>query len=292
MVKLAETVTIVVHPSGTDADNLTVADAMQQVLDTFELLSKAEFKDGSSGATVVWRLERASTNSPLTVEAIPVSSNPEFSVDRQAINAILSFQKGMNSVLHAESKPLWIDQESEQTLKRILARNLNGIGRTDIFSDYFKSPTSIDHRSARRAQNYLDVLAAEEALKVDDLTHKEYGSIEGHVTDATTWHGRPAFRMRARLSGKELICILSKTAAAAIGDEHNWSEVFTRQRVLVSGICHYNSVGIVIRVDVDTITAIKPRDVPVSELRDTNFSSGRTPADHLLPHLGRQEWLT
>lgn len=281
MPKLAETVTIVIHPSGTDADNLTVADAMQQVLDTFELLSKAEIKDPSSGATVVWRLERASTNSPLTVEATPVSSNPEIPVDRQAINAILAFQEGINSVLHAESKPKWIDQESEGTLKRILARNLNGIGRTDIFSDYHKAATSIDHRSAQRAQNYLDVLAAEEALKVEDLTRKEYGSIEGHVTDATTWHGRPAFRMRARLSGKELICILSKTAAATIGDEHNWSEVFKRQRVLVSGICHYNSAGTVVRVDVDTITAIKPREVTISELRDTNFAAGRTPSDHL-----------
>ena len=277
----AETVTIVIHPSGTDADNLTVADAMQQVLDTFELLSKAEVKDPSSGAAVVWRLERASTNSPFTVEATPVSSNSEVSVDRQAINAILAFREGINSVLHAESKPHWLDPETEDTLKRVLSRNLNGIGRTDIFSDYYKAPMSIDHRSARRAQNYLDVLAAEEALKVEDLTRKEYGSIEGNVTDATTWHSRPAFRMRARLSGKELICVLSKSAAATIGDEHNWSEVFKRQRVLVSGICHYNSVGTVVRVDVDTITAINPKDVSISDLRNPNFISGRKPSEHL-----------
>ncbi len=281
MTKIPETVTIVVHPSGTDADNLTVADAMQQVLDTFELLSKAEVKDDSLGASVVWRLERASTNSPFTVEATPVSSNPEISIDRQALNTIHAFQEGINSILHAKGKPQWIDQESEGTLKRILARNLNGIGRTDIFSGYHDAPTSIDHRSARRAQNYLEVLAAEEALKVEDLTRKEYGSIEGHVTDATTWHGRPAFRMRARLSGKELICILSKAEAASIGEEHNWSEVFKRQRVLVSGICHYNPAGIVLRVDVDTITAIKPRDVSLSELRDPNLTAGLSPSDHL-----------
>ena len=276
-----DTVTIVIHPSGTDADDLTVADAMQQVLDTFALISRAEVTDPSTDTSVVWRLKRASTNSPFTVEATPVSSNPEVPVSRQAINAMLSFQEGIHSVLHATSKPRWMDRESEITLKRILTRNVNGIARTDIFSAYQNTLTSIDHRSARRAQNYLDVLAAEEALKIEDLTRKEYGSIEGHVTDATTWHGRPAFRMRARLSGKELICTLTESAASTIGDELNWSEVFKRQRVLVSGVCHYNSTGLIVRVEVDEITSIKPKDVSISDLRNPDFTLGRRPSEHL-----------
>ncbi len=50
-----ETVTVVVYPSGADVDNLTVSDAMQQVLDTFALLGKAEAQRIGS-KQIVWRL--------------------------------------------------------------------------------------------------------------------------------------------------------------------------------------------------------------------------------------------
>ena len=281
MTRTADTVTIVIHPSGTDVDNLTVADAMQQVLDYFFLLSKAELRDPSSGATLVWRLERASTNSPFTVEAAPISSHPGVSIERQAAQVITAFQEGVDDVLHARTKPAWMDGESQQAFKRILERSLNGIGRTDFISGYQKLPTTIDHRTARRAQNYLDVVSTEEALLVQDLTRKEYGSVDGHVTDATTWYDRPAFRMRVRLSGANVICVISKTLVDTIGDAHRWSEVFKKQRVLVSGLCHYNADGNLTRIDVDSITEIKGRDVSISELRDKNFNGGSTPAEHL-----------
>ena len=276
-----ETVTVVVHPSGTDADNLTVADAMQQVLDTFKLLSRAEARDPTSNASVVWRLQKASTNSPFTVEATPLSSHPEIAIDRQAVQALIAFQDGMSAILQAKGKPAWIDDETEQILKRVLARNLNGVGRTDIFIGLEAPPTTIDHRAARRAENFLERIAAEEAAKVEDLTHKEYGSIEGHVTDATSWHGRPAFKIRARLSGKELVCVLPKEAAETVGKAHSWQEVFSKQRVLVSGVCHYNSSGLVTRIDAEEVQTIKARDISISELRDTDFTEGKSPSSHL-----------
>jgi hypothetical protein len=280
MAKPAESVTIVIHPSGADVDSLTVADAMQQVLDTFALLSKAEVKDPSSGATVVWRLERASTNSPLTVEATAISSHPEIPVARQAIQAINTFREGIDDVLHARAKPAWMDGESQDTLKRLLARNLNGIGRTDFIVED-SPPTIIDHRSARRATNYLNVIAAEEALRFEDLTRKEYGSVEGNVTDATTWHGRPAFRIRARLSGRDVICVYPKGAGEYVGEDHKWSEVFKKQRVLVSGICHYNAQGDLTRIDVERIEEIKARNISISDLRDPDFTDGNSPSQHL-----------
>lgn len=280
MGKLVESVTIVIHPSGTDVDNLTVADAMQQVLDAFTLLSKAEVKDPSSGATVVWRLERASTNSPFTVEATAISSHPEIAVTRQAIQAINTLREGLNDILHARAKPAWMDEESQHTLKRLLARNLNGIGRTDFIVED-SAPTIIDHRSARRAKNYLDVVAAEEALNIEDLTRKEYGSVEGHVTEATTWYDRPAFRIHTRLSGRDVICVFPKSAGEHVGEDHRWSEVFKKQRVLVSGVCHYNAQGNLTRIDVESIQEVKPRNVAISDLRDPNFTGGKSPSQHL-----------
>ncbi len=78
-----ETVTIVIYPSGADSDALTVSDAMQQVLDMFVLLAKAEVQK-TGAQQVVWRLERASTNTPLTISAVAVSTDPTGDVDQEA----------------------------------------------------------------------------------------------------------------------------------------------------------------------------------------------------------------
>lgn len=277
----AESVTIVIHPSGTDVDSLTVADAMQQVLDTFALLSKAEVKDPTQDVRVVWQLEHASTNSPFTVKASPLSSNPEVSVTRQATLAVISFKEGVDAILHGKSKPTWMDAAAEDTFKHMLHRNLAGIGRTDFFVAADEPPTIIDHRSARRAENFLELLAAENASRKEDLTRKEYGSVEGYVTVATTYYDKPAFRIRSRLTGRETICVLPKEAAKTIGAAHSWEEVFTKRRVLVSGVCHYNSDGVLTRVDVEDVKEIVSRDVSAKELADPEITSGRSPEEHL-----------
>lgn len=277
----ADSVTIVIHPSGTDMDSLTVADAMQQVLDAFALLSKAEVTDPTQDVRVVWRLEHASTNSPFTVKATPLSSDPEVSVARQATLAVASFKEGVDAILHGRSKPTWMDQDAEATFKKMLHRNVSGIGRTDFFIAPDEPPTIIDHRSARRAENFLELLAAETAIHKRDLTRKEYGSVEGYVTTATTWYDKPAFRIRSRLTGKESICVLPKSAAKTIGAEHSWEEVFTKRRVLVSGVCHYNSEGLLTRVDVETVRAIVSRDVSTRELSDADITDGKPVEEYL-----------
>ena len=139
----------------------------------------------------------------------------------------------------------------------------------------------IDHRSALRAQNFLDLKAAEEATQVEDLSRKEFGSVEGQVTGVTTYYGKPALMMRARLSGREVKCVLPSTHAEAIGAERKWDEVWRNQRVIVSGLCHYERTGNLFRVDADDVSPVASRDVPVSELRDTTFSDGLTPQEHL-----------
>ena len=90
---------VVVYPSGGADETLTVADAMQQVLDCFALLSKAEAQEPGSRVKVVWRLESATTNSPFTVEAMAASSDPEIAVDRQALLARNALKDGLGLIL-------------------------------------------------------------------------------------------------------------------------------------------------------------------------------------------------
>ena len=274
-------VKVVVYPSGGGEDALTVADAMQQVLDYFALLSKAEARDPASRVSVVWRLESATTNSPFTVEATAISSDPELPVDRQALLARRSLQEGLTKLLRGEAKPLWLDDDAETVIRRVLARNLNGIGRTDILVAEDEPPIILDHRSARRAQNYLDLKAAEEAALVEDLSRKEHGSIEGNAVGLTTHYRKPALVIRERLSGRDLKCVLPVATADSIGSQHQWNEVWSNQRIVVSGLCHYDKLGNLFQIDADEIGRLEARDVSIADIRDPDFSGGLTPQQHL-----------
>ena len=272
---------VVIYPSGGAEETLTVDDAMQQVLDYFALLSKAEVREPGRNEKVVWQLKSASTNSPFTVEASSVSSVPEMSVDRQALQAKQALRDGIGMILRGEAKPQWMDRDAEVVFRRIIERNLNGIGRTEMVVDADAQPITLDHRTARRAQSFLDVKAAEEAALIEDLSRKEYGSVEGRAVGLTAHYTKPALVIRERLSGRDVKCVLVNADAETIGAEHQWNEVWGNRRIIVSGICHYEKSGNLSLVDVEEITQIKVRDVPVSDLRDPTFSDGLSPQEHL-----------
>ena len=61
---------ITVEPSADHPDILNIRDAMQQVIDYFDLLTD------QNDSNVVWSLVRASTNSPFTAEGYPILYRP------------------------------------------------------------------------------------------------------------------------------------------------------------------------------------------------------------------------
>lgn len=280
MTTVENKIKVVVYPSGAADEALTVSDAMQQVLDYFSLLSKAEARMPGSQVSVVWRLESATTNSPFTVEAKAVSSDPELSVDRQALQARLALQDGLGKLLRGEAKPTWFDRDAETVMRRILSRNLNGVGRTDVILEP-EPPIVLDHRSARRMQNFLDLRAAEEAAQAEDLSRKEFSSVEGHAIGLTTHYRKPAIEIRERLSGREIKCVLPTITADTIGSQHQWKEVWSNQRVVVTGVCHYDKLGNITLIDAEDVTRIEARDIPIADVRDPDFSSGLEPQEHL-----------
>jgi hypothetical protein len=279
-----ETVTIVVHPSGAGADTLTVSDAMQQVLDIFDLLARAEAQR-LGAQQVVWRLESASTSSPFTVSAVAVANDPLGVVDHEAHAAKIALEEGWAGILNAREKAAWIDRDAEPIFRRILERSLNGIGRTDIRFGDDTPPVVIDHQAALRADNYLKRIAAEAAALIEDLTRTEFGSIEGDVIGITTHYRRPAFLIRDRLSDREVKCVLSDEAAPKIGAEHEWREAWSGQRVLVAGRLHFNSNGDLLKVDADEVTTITPRDVSLKDIQGGTPDPGAPSARKYLDKL-------
>lgn len=281
MARDTNTVRLIIYPSGTDGDTLTVSDAMQQVLDHFTLLARAEARDPATNAKVVWRLERATTNSPFTIEATAVSSNPEVSVARQAFQARRTLANDLARLYRGEAKPEWFDDVAEGAVRRIIERSLNEIGRTDFVADVDSPPIVLDQRTARRAQGYLDIIKAKEIAEAEDHSRKEYGAVEGQLDSLRPFNNKPAIMLRERLSGRVVPCVLSRDLAQSIGQQHQWIEVWSNRRVTVSGLCHYDKDGLLRRIDAQEVDRHTPRDVPISDIRDPNFSRGLTPQQHL-----------
>ena len=274
---MAQTVTIVVYPSGAEADALTVSDAMRQVLDAFELLSRAEARREGGDQMIVWTLQRASTNTPLTVEGLAVPADPSMPIDNLAAVVKHSYIDGIEKLIRGEERALWIDDDAEKLARRLFARNMNGVGRTDIYGPDGRPPLIINHRLASQATRYLDRLATERAAKIDDLTRTEHGSVEGNVISLTTHYGKPAFMLRTRLAGEEVKCVLTDEAAEAIGGERKWREVWKANRVLVTGAIWFDEEGRVVRVNADYVTPIKSRPVSVQEIQSYGFGDTLKP---------------
>jgi hypothetical protein len=126
-----ERLKIIVHPPS-NAGLLRVADVMQQVLDYVKLLEEAERAIGLPEESFDWKLESASTNTSLTIVAIPDAHNPTVNVDRHAQRAKDEFASGMRTLINDRERPWWMSPESLIRVQSIFTRTQNEIGYTEI----------------------------------------------------------------------------------------------------------------------------------------------------------------
>ena len=227
---MAETLAITVHPAMTDSHNLTVPDALRQVLDFVELLSKAEaYQDFSE--KIVWRLFGASANSPFTVELVATAARPDVSIALQAIRVKQVVRESVSLLLEFGERADWMDGTAHRAVRNLLQRNTNGIGRTDIDFRTDDEHIVIVHASAIRALLAMERTEIDNELGEEDLTHVEYGAIEGEVIATGLYHSRPSVILKERLSGERVTCVLAPDIAEKIGPEHNWLEIWTGRRL-------------------------------------------------------------
>ena len=114
---------------------MRVADAMQQVIDALRVLEQAERALISPEESFEWRLERASAGSPFTVVAVAESLNPAIDVTPHVTRVKAEVSRGMRDFITLGSPPRWMDAEGMLVFRRVLSRNQNGVGRTDIDFD-------------------------------------------------------------------------------------------------------------------------------------------------------------
>jgi hypothetical protein len=156
---------------------LAVQDALRQILDYFDLLSIAQGE--SDRHRVTWHLVSIAMASPLTAVAEAVALEPGVPVAAISRLARERVGSGIASVAERGLIPAWMDEEAQEKTRGILARNLDGLGRTDLHLDRDSPVIAIVERTARAGLLALDRAALDRQSNEPDLSRTELGSIEG-----------------------------------------------------------------------------------------------------------------
>lgn len=272
---MSERITIIVEPSAGHGGVLTVDDAMRQVLDFIEMADVA--KPHEVGDALKWMLASATTNTPFTAVAEAFSADPSLpSVDQEARQAKARLSSVFRSAEETGELPDWLGKSGRDRLVRIYERTLNGIGRTSILIDDY--PLIIVERTARSALRRIQNFAPQD----EDLSGEEYGSIEARFIEATTHYGKPAIRVRERLSGDRVICILPDRAAQQVGESHSWSEIWQGRRALCVGRIKRDRFGAIASVTADDIQLMDDAVIDdLSGVYDSNFTCGQDEVEYL-----------
>ncbi len=276
---MAERITIIVEPSLEHGGVLTVQDAMRQVLDFVEVVAAAASDDAR--AKFGWKLISATTNSPFEAVAEAFSLDPEWPADQYAREAKSRVDTALRNVPETGAMPEWLSERGADQFKRIFRRNLNGVGKTTLRLGDEKAPVVIVERRARQALDRIEQNEATHRASAPDFSGEELGSIDAHVLDATTYYGRPALRIRDRLTENRIVCVIPAEIADAIGQSHDWRDVWGGERVRISGRIKRNVAGEITLITADSLMKIESLTSTLAEVVDPNFTGGKGAREYL-----------
>ena len=265
---MADRMTVVIQ----GRDGITVEDAMRQVLDTFDLVSRS---DPDSMNSIKWELVSATTNSPLTIvaEAKPLHQGTD--VRRIVSRQKSQFRRCVAELREGRVPSAWNSTEDRKKAKSWLRRTKESVKATVVDTNDDNAAIEVTALDAAAAENALEQPPYQSIFK------DQVGSIEGFLTSAETHRHKPAIRIRDRKSGATVLCIVPEEFRAKIAGATGLEDVWRERRVLVRGTIHYSSADRIDRVTAHTIQAIEPRDVQVSDIHDPDFSGGLSAEDYV-----------
>ena len=274
---------IVIEPSADHPDVLHIKDAMQQVIDYFDLLTD------QSQSNVVWNLERASTDSPFTAVGAPIDLRTDAKAYGLVANHVSRIERGLVRLEAGEPLDDDFPVERREIAVKMLKRNMNGIGRTKITIGGGVE-VRIDPINAKRS---LDVISGASDETYDFLfssfARKEIGSLEGRIVELSTDYEEPAVKLRERRTGRDIQCRISAEARNEIEDSLTAGDVWNHRRVRVRGGISYDPGGRILRMYDGRVSYVDPEEVAVGELRDEDFTAG-LPAHEYIDRLRENEF--
>jgi hypothetical protein len=254
---------------------LTVADALHQFSDAFDLLAAA-IAEEPGGDKIRWRLEELSKNSPATAVGVAFSDDPEISLAPLVMRGKQLLSRSLEELTQGVFGP-WLEKRVT-VVSSLLQRNLSGVGKTVIDLGGNVDRVVIVERVARRA---LETIERYQAITDIDKARSEYGSIDAYVSEARRYHGKPAIYVKDRLTQRLIPCILSDELAEDVGRTHSWQDAWSGKRVSIKGHLFYDRSGVLSRISATGLSDIVSREVEFQKLRGTDFLSGKTPSEHL-----------
>jgi len=273
---LVRIVQITIEASPEHPEILTVQDALQQVLDFFNLLTD------DSDPNVEWKLTLASTNSPLTVQGEPVDMRTYAGAFGAVEDRVAIVQRNFERVAHGLNFDDSFPKEKLVAAKRILKRNTNGIGVTSARFSNEESPVVI---AAATARNYFSQVEAPaqslHSYLFSRTSRREQGSIEGRIASIGTDYGNPALRLIEHKSGREISCQIDHASADELADRIKAKDAWDKRRVRIRGTLNYGDDGKVFRVVGGSIAFINPAEVDIGSLADDTFTEGDSVHDYL-----------
>jgi hypothetical protein len=274
---------ITIHPTPSDEGLLRVSDAMQQVIDALRVLEQAERALVSPQELFEWRLERASTASPFTVVAVAEPVDPTVNATPHVRRVKAEVSRGLRDFIIRGTPPRWMDPEGMLAFRRMLSRNQNGVGRTDIdFDTGIGNEPDVMSIDREQADAGIRAIAALNIMDLEDLPEREsFGEIEGIMVAAGRYRGRPAVQIRTELYGF-VWCILSQRVIERFGNEHKMADVWEGRAVGVYGKLSYAVGGKLKRVEVvDMREIVAAQPIDIDAVLDPNFTAGVDPHEYL-----------
>lgn len=269
---------ITVQAPGDRPDVLDIRDAMQQVLDFFDILVADEDKDN-----LLWNLTLATTNSPFHAEAEAVSATQGVDVRAVAAARINEVSEFMTAFGRGENPRRQLGKRRSNAAKRVWRRNTAGIGKTVVSFDI---PKVIDVVvTPLIAAVALETSAREEKIEFDYLPivreRTEHGSLEGILVDVGTDYNQPAIRIIERKSGREIACRVNQSEIDEITRSASFRDVWERRRVRVRGKIVFDQQGDIVRVYAKSITQITPRTMTLRDIEDVDFTGKHTTVEYI-----------
>lgn len=273
-----ERLIITIHPANSDQGLLSVEDAMQQVLDVVRLHNEAQQAISSPSEAFVWRLERASANSPFSVVALAEAADPTVDIEPFVRRAKHEVSAGLRRLARDGEPSPWMGPEAIRLARCVFERNRNGIGTTEVgFGDddaFAIDPKLAD--SGLRAVSGIDAINIE--ARVGD--RRAWGEIEGVMVAVGRYRNKPAIQMRTHQYAF-VWCTLSEELVAEYGGQHKMEEVWQGRAIGVEGELIYSNGGKlrIVATGIRTIPNV-PR-IDLEAVLDPDFTAGLDPVEYL-----------
>lgn len=269
---MAERFVIVVTPPESDNGSLTVEDAMQQVLDAFQLLISSSEADES----ITWRLVEAKTNSfPLCVVGEAMSTRPGIDVDLIAKNQKKSFASNYEKLIQGTVPEPWQSNRFTKIARDFVSRNCNGVASTRMELDVGQS-LILTKQDAIKAFK-----AFEEPVMEEIKPRSQIGSVEGKIITVGKHYNQPAILLRERITGCDIWCLVSEEYEHQISEEADFEDVWSGRRVRIRGKLEYDNTGSLSKVYAVDVSPISDRTIPLEAIQDNNFTNSLNINDYI-----------